>query len=183
MPLIVNTPQPFEASPGLVRGVAPAGTHHVTLYAHGRQIARTWLHEGQRRFLIAPRGLPAGDQTIDVAAYSRKGRRLGQARVANVYGLPAAAFTLRPATTTDGAVQRALSGLRSQPGATDGVWAVDLRTGQTVAFLRFEDAVQEIFEVTVLPGMCYPELQEPEGELLGSTYFLSEEALAEVAGR
>jgi hypothetical protein len=41
--------------------------------------------------------------------------------------------------------------------------------------------VQEIFEVTVLPGLRYPELQEPEGELLGSTYFLSEEALAEVA--
>jgi beta-lactamase class A len=128
--LIVNTPQPFEASPGLVRGVAPAGTHHVTLYAHGREIARTWLHRGKRRFVIAAPGLPTGDQTIDVAAYSRTGRRLGQTRVANVYGLPAAAFTLRPATTTDGAVQRALSGLRSQPGATDGVWVVDLRTGR-----------------------------------------------------
>jgi uncharacterized protein (TIGR03032 family) len=62
-----------------------------------------------------------------------------------------------------------------------GVWAIDLRSGQTVAFLRFEDAVQEIFEVTVLPGLRFPELQEPDGELLASTWFLSEEALAEVA--
>ncbi len=39
-----------------------------------------------------------------------------------------------------------------------GVWVVDLRTGQTVAFLRFEDAVQEVFAVQVLPGLRYPEL-------------------------
>lgn len=62
-----------------------------------------------------------------------------------------------------------------------GVWAIDLRTGGTAAFLRFEDAVQEIFEVTVLPGVRFPELQEPDGDLLTATYFLSEEALAEVA--
>src|SRR5262249_54292557 len=33
-----------------------------------------------------------------------------------------------------------------------GVWVVDIRTGQTVAFLRFADAVQEVFAVQVLPG-------------------------------
>ncbi len=37
---------------------------------------------------------------------------------------------LRPVTRTDGAVQRGLSRLRSQAGATDGVWVVDLRTGR-----------------------------------------------------
>ena len=31
-----------------------------------------------------------------------------------------------------------------------GVWVVDIRTGQTVAFLRFEDAVQKVFAVQVL---------------------------------
>jgi beta-lactamase class A len=129
VPLIVTTPLPYEASPGLVRGTAPAGTHHVTLYAHGKEVARTWLHEGQRRFAIAARGLPSGDQTIAVAAYTRKGTRLGQVRVSNVYGLPAASFTLRPVTTTDGYVQRVLSTLRL-PGATTGVWVADLRTGR-----------------------------------------------------
>jgi beta-lactamase class A len=130
VPLIVTTPQPYEASPGLVRGTAPAGTHHVTLYAHGRVVARTWLHHGQRRFVIAAHGLPAGDQTLDVRAYTRRGRRLGLVRVANVYGLPAASWKLRPVTRTDGAVQRALRSLRSEPGATDGVWVADLRTGR-----------------------------------------------------
>src|SRR5262249_59124990 len=33
---------------------------------------------------------------------------------------------------------------------TCGVWVVDLTTGRTVAFLKFEDAVQEIFAVQVL---------------------------------
>ncbi|HEY0513611.1 MAG TPA: DUF4915 domain-containing protein, partial [Thermoanaerobaculia bacterium] len=63
-----------------------------------------------------------------------------------------------------------------------GVWAIDVRTGATVAFLRFEDAVQEIFEVALLPGLRFPELLEPDGDLVASTYFLSQEALAEVAG-
>jgi uncharacterized protein (TIGR03032 family) len=64
-----------------------------------------------------------------------------------------------------------------------GVWVIDTRNGQTVAFLRFEDAVQEIFEVALLPGFRFPELSDPEGELIGGTYVLPEEALAEVAGR
>ena len=64
-----------------------------------------------------------------------------------------------------------------------GVWVVDTRNGRTVAFLRFEDAVQEIFEVALLPGFRFPELSDPEGELIGGTYVLPEEALAEVAGR
>jgi uncharacterized protein (TIGR03032 family) len=62
-----------------------------------------------------------------------------------------------------------------------GVWAVDLQTGATVAFLRFEDAVQEIFEVALLPGLRFPELAEPEDELIAGTYVLPQEALAEVA--
>jgi uncharacterized protein (TIGR03032 family) len=62
-----------------------------------------------------------------------------------------------------------------------GVWVVDLQTGNVVAFLRFEDAVQEIFEVALLPGMRFPELSEPEGELVAGTYVLPTEALAEVA--
>jgi hypothetical protein len=36
-----------------------------------------------------------------------------------------------------------------------GVWVVDTRNGQIVAFLRFESGVQEIFAVQVLPGIRY----------------------------
>ena len=37
-----------------------------------------------------------------------------------------------------------------------GVWVVNIQTGQTVAFVKFEDAVQEIFAVQVLPGRALP---------------------------
>jgi uncharacterized protein (TIGR03032 family) len=59
--------------------------------------------------------------------------------------------------------------------ATDrwsGVVIVDITNGQTVAFLRFEDAVQEIFAVQVMPGMRYPELINDDEKLLASSYRL-----------
>lgn len=39
-----------------------------------------------------------------------------------------------------------------------GIWVVDIRSGQSAAFLRFEGRVQEIFDVQVLHGARYPEL-------------------------
>jgi len=39
-----------------------------------------------------------------------------------------------------------------------GVWVVDLTTGRSVAFVRFEAAVQEVFAVQVLPRLRFPEL-------------------------
>jgi uncharacterized protein (TIGR03032 family) len=41
-----------------------------------------------------------------------------------------------------------------------GVWAIDLRTGDVVGLLRFDDLVQEIFDVALLPGVRYPEIAE-----------------------
>ena len=41
---------------------------------------------------------------------------------------------------------------------TCGVWVVNIETGKTVGFLRFEAGVQEIFAVQVLRGMRFPEL-------------------------
>jgi uncharacterized protein (TIGR03032 family) len=51
-----------------------------------------------------------------------------------------------------------------------GVWVVDLRTGQTVAFLRFEDAVQEVFAVQVLPGLRFPEIAPDDSNLIVDSY-------------
>lgn len=42
-----------------------------------------------------------------------------------------------------------------------GVWMVDLDSGAVVGFLRFEELVQEIFDVAVLPGVRVPEIAEP----------------------
>ena len=63
---------------------------------------------------------------------------------------------------------------------TCGVWVVDTRNGQTVAFVRFEDAVQEIFAVEVLPGMRYPDVINDNVKLLATSYVLPDDALADV---
>ena len=39
-----------------------------------------------------------------------------------------------------------------------GVAVVDLRTGKVAAFLEFQTAVEEIFDVQVLPGLRFPEV-------------------------
>jgi hypothetical protein len=51
-------------------------------------------------------------------------------------------------------------------------------TGETVAFVRFEEAVQEIFAVEVLMGKCFPDLINDDLRLIGSSYALSERALS-----
>jgi uncharacterized protein (TIGR03032 family) len=61
-----------------------------------------------------------------------------------------------------------------------GVWVVDVRTGQTVAFLRFEDAVQEVFAVQVLAGQRYPEIAPDDHALLADSYDLPSAALRDV---
>jgi uncharacterized protein (TIGR03032 family) len=63
---------------------------------------------------------------------------------------------------------------------TCGVWVVNIETGQTVGFLRFEAGVQEIFAVQILRGMRFPELLEWSDERLGTSYVLPDEALAVV---
>ena len=57
---------------------------------------------------------------------------------------------------------------------------MDLRTGRTAAFVRFEGAVQELFDVQLLHGITYPELLEPDAPMLDTAFTLPEKALAEV---
>jgi uncharacterized protein (TIGR03032 family) len=61
-----------------------------------------------------------------------------------------------------------------------GVWVLDIVSGQTVAFVKFEDAVQEIFAVQVAAGMRYPDVAEERGDLIGGTFVLPDTALADV---
>lgn len=68
----------------------------------------------------------------------------------------------------------------SEGERTCGVYAVDIRSGQIVAFLRFEGIVQEIFAVTVLPGIVHPDLINEPGETLDSSFVLPDEALRDV---
>lgn len=59
-----------------------------------------------------------------------------------------------------------------------GVWVVNIETGETIAFVRFEDAVQEIFAVEVLANAGFPDLINHDAEMIGRSYVLSDAALA-----
>ena len=59
-----------------------------------------------------------------------------------------------------------------------GIWAVDIRTGETVGFLRFAGSVTELYEVVVLSGTTFPELVEPGADATNDAFVLSSEALA-----
>ncbi|MEM7020864.1 MAG: TIGR03032 family protein [Pseudomonadota bacterium] len=61
-----------------------------------------------------------------------------------------------------------------------GVWMVDIHTGDIVAFLRFEDLIQEIFAVQILHGIRFPEVVDPDNEILANSYSLPDEALKDV---
>jgi uncharacterized protein (TIGR03032 family) len=37
-----------------------------------------------------------------------------------------------------------------------GVWVFDAQTGQTLEWLEFDKGVEEIFDVQVLPAVCFP---------------------------
>jgi uncharacterized protein (TIGR03032 family) len=59
-----------------------------------------------------------------------------------------------------------------------GVWVVHIETGETIGFVKFEDAVQEIFAVELLRGMRYPDVVNHDLDLIGRSYVLPDDALA-----
>jgi len=61
-----------------------------------------------------------------------------------------------------------------------GVWVVDIVTGQTVAFVRFEDGVQEIFAIQVLAGRRCPDLLNDDRARIADSFILPDEPLAVV---
>src|SRR5260370_3908818 len=63
---------------------------------------------------------------------------------------------------------------------TCGVCVVDLRRGETIALLKFESGVQEVFAVAVLPRRVPPFIQH-QATLLESSFVVPTECLGEVA--
>ena len=51
-----------------------------------------------------------------------------------------------------------------------GVAVVDLRSGQVIAFLEFQTAVEEIFDVQLLPGLRFPEVMGFQQETIQHTF-------------
>jgi uncharacterized protein (TIGR03032 family) len=74
-------------------------------------------------------------------------------------------------------VFKALPITQSQKERNCGVWVVDTDNGQTVAFLKFEGEVQEIFDVALLPGMAWPEFID-RGEKTEQSFVLPEKIAA-----
>lgn len=62
---------------------------------------------------------------------------------------------------------------------TCGVWCVNIHSGETLGFLRFDSGVQEIFAVQVLPAR-FPEMLEWTDERLKTSYVIPDEALKDV---
>jgi uncharacterized protein (TIGR03032 family) len=58
-----------------------------------------------------------------------------------------------------------------------GVWVVNIQTGQVVAFVKFEEALQEIFAVQILPGILGPDLVNDDLEMIHSSYELPDDAM------
>jgi uncharacterized protein (TIGR03032 family) len=65
------------------------------------------------------------------------------------------------------------------PDRACGLWVVDLRTGATVALLRFDGDVQEVFDVQLFP-FRFPGVVEPDDALTRTSFVLPDAALAEV---
>ena len=61
-----------------------------------------------------------------------------------------------------------------------GVWVVNIYTGQVIAFVKFEDSVQEIFAVQALPGIRFPELINDDKQLILNSYHLPDAALLDI---
>jgi uncharacterized protein (TIGR03032 family) len=53
-----------------------------------------------------------------------------------------------------------------------GVAAVDLRTGEIAGLLEFQSAVEEIFDVQLLPGLRFPELIGFQKETVQHTFII-----------
>lgn len=66
-----------------------------------------------------------------------------------------------------------------QPERSCGVWVVNIESGETIAFLRFEEGVQEIFAVKVLPSR-YPEMLEWQDERLMNSYVVPDAVLKDI---
>jgi uncharacterized protein (TIGR03032 family) len=56
-----------------------------------------------------------------------------------------------------------------------GVAAVDLRTGQVIALLEFQTAVEEIFDVQLLSGLVFPEVVGFQKEAVQHTFIVPTE--------
>jgi hypothetical protein len=61
-----------------------------------------------------------------------------------------------------------------------GVWVINIQSGQVIAYVKFEDALQEIFAVQALRRRR-PDVLNDDPVRLAESFVLPDESLAEVA--
>jgi uncharacterized protein (TIGR03032 family) len=61
-----------------------------------------------------------------------------------------------------------------------GVWVVNIQSGRVIAYVEFEDALQEIFAVQALPRRR-PDVVNDDAARLAESFVVRDESLAEVA--
>jgi uncharacterized protein (TIGR03032 family) len=64
-----------------------------------------------------------------------------------------------------------------------GVAVVELQRGRVVSFLEFQTAVEEIFDVQVLPSLCFPEVMGFQKEAIHHTFIVPPEENESAARR
>jgi uncharacterized protein (TIGR03032 family) len=128
---------------------------------------RLWvLESGTGRLLLVP---DTGGGPRAVAELNGFARGMGLCEHYAFVGLS----KIRAASAMDGVPLAARRGeLQS------GVAAVDLRSGRVVAQLTFESAVEEVFDVKVLPGLRFPEVLGFQKDAVRHTFVVPREAPA-----
>jgi uncharacterized protein (TIGR03032 family) len=63
---------------------------------------------------------------------------------------------------------------------TCGLWAIHIQTGEILGWVKFEDSVQEIFAVRVVPGIRFPDLVNHDMKLLDGSFVLPDADLLRV---
>jgi uncharacterized protein (TIGR03032 family) len=75
-----------------------------------------------------------------------------------------------------------LSQVRGTPGnSICGIAVVNIQNGETIASLRFDAGITEVFAIQVIPNCRYPKLIDRDDQLLASSFVLPDQALKEVA--
>jgi beta-lactamase class A len=129
-PPAIEQPAQYQASFGLVTGVAARGTRRVVVSVRGRTLADEPLRG--RRFTLNV-ALPSGDLTVRVTTIADEGRR-SSGVVPNVYGLPAAARPRGVPARNDPVLARRLRAQLRRYEGTAAVYVQSLTGGTGAAW-------------------------------------------------
>jgi uncharacterized protein (TIGR03032 family) len=120
---------------------------------------RLWLLEsGKGRLLVVGRGAGRGEMVAELPGFARGLALVGPYAFIGL-------SKIRPTSAMDGVP---LAKGRTQLKC--GVAVVDCRDGRMIALLEFQTAVEEIFDVQVLPGLRFPEVVGFQKEAINHTF-------------